>query len=80
MPRMNGDLRKSPARVEMQPKDKLLVSRGEVAHLLSISERSVDYLVATKRLSARRIGTRVLIPMEEVRRFSRSDHPESMAG
>jgi excisionase family DNA binding protein len=77
---MNGDLRKSPARVEMPPKDKLLVSRGEVAHLLSISERSVDYLVATKRLSARRIGTRVLIPMEEVRRFSRSDHPERMAG
>jgi excisionase family DNA binding protein len=80
MPRMNGDLRKPPGTVEMSPKDKLLVSRGEVAHLLSISERSVDYLVATKRLSARRIGTRVLIPMEEVRRFSRSDHPESMAG
>jgi excisionase family DNA binding protein len=77
---MNGDLRKPPGTVEMSPKDKLLVSRGEVAHLLSISERSVDYLVATKRLSARRIGTRVLIPMEEVRRFSRSDHPESMAG
>jgi excisionase family DNA binding protein len=80
MPRMNGDLRKPPGTVEMSPKDKLLVSRGEVAHLLSISERSVDYLVATKRLSARRIGTRVLIPMEEVRKFSRSDHPESMAG
>jgi excisionase family DNA binding protein len=77
---MNGDLRKPPGTVEMSPKDKLLVSRGEVAHLLSISERSVDYLVATKRLSARRIGTRVLIPMEEVRRFSRSDHPEGMAG
>jgi excisionase family DNA binding protein len=77
---MNGDLRKPPGTVEMSPKDKLLVSRGEVAHLLSISERSVDYLVATKRLSARRIGARVLIPMEEVRRFSRSDHPESMAG
>jgi excisionase family DNA binding protein len=77
---MNGDLRKPPGTVEMSPKNKLLVSRGEVAHLLSISERSVDYLVATKRLSARRIGTRVLIPMEEVRRFSRSDHPESMAG
>jgi excisionase family DNA binding protein len=73
--RHNGNLAR-----HLSPKDKLLVSRGEVAHLLSISERSVDYLVATKRLSARRIGTRVLIPMEEVRRFSRSDHPESMAG
>ena len=80
MPRVNGDLRKPPGKVERSPKDKLLVSRGEVAHLLSISERSVDYLVATKRLSSRRIGTRVLIPMEEVRKFSRSDHPESLAG
>jgi excisionase family DNA binding protein len=80
MPRINGDIRKSPRRADISPKEKLLVSRGEVANLLSISERSVDYLVANKLLATRRIGTRVLIPMEEVRKFSRSDHPESMAG
>ena len=28
----------------------------------------------------RRIGTRVLIPVSELRRFSRSDHPERLVG
>jgi hypothetical protein len=36
--------------------------------------------VATKRPSIRRIGTRALIPIEDVRRFARSDHPEPVAG
>ena len=71
---------KPPARTQLLPDAKLLVSREEAAQMLSISIRAVDYLVATKRLSTRRIGTRVLIPMEDVRRFARSDHPERMAG
>lgn len=62
------------------PKDKLLVSQEEAAQLLSISRRSVEYLVATKKLSTRRIGARALIPIEDVRKFARSDHPERMAG
>jgi hypothetical protein len=40
----------------------------------------MDYFIATKQLSTRRIGTRVLIPIEDVRKFARSDHPERMAG
>jgi hypothetical protein len=40
----------------------------------------VDYYIATKRLSTRRIANRVLIPIEEIRKFARSDHPERMAG
>jgi excisionase family DNA binding protein len=68
------------AKIKISPHTKLLVSRDEAAQLLSISARSVDYLVATKRMSTRRIGTRVLIPIEEVRKFARSDHPERMAG
>jgi hypothetical protein len=48
--------------------------------MLSISVRAIDYLIATKRLSTRRIGTRVLVPVENVRKFARSDHPERMAG
>jgi excisionase family DNA binding protein len=60
--------------------DKLLVSQEEAAQLLSISKRSVEYLVAQRQLSTRRIGTRALIPIEEVRKFARSDHPERMAG
>jgi excisionase family DNA binding protein len=64
----------------VDPKDKLLVSQDEAAQLLSISRRSIEYLVATKKLSTRRIGTRALIPIEDLRRFARSDHPERMTG
>ena len=59
---------------------KLLVGREEAAAMLSISVRGVDYLIAAKRLPTRRIGTRVLIPIDDVRRFAGSDHPERMAG
>jgi hypothetical protein len=38
------------------------------------------YLVANKLLAARRIGTRVLIPVADLRRFSRGDHPARLAG
>jgi excisionase family DNA binding protein len=72
--------RKPPAEAKIPPHAKILVGREEAANFLSISVRSVDYLIATGRLSTRRIGTRVLIPMEDVRRFARSDHPERMAG
>jgi excisionase family DNA binding protein len=72
--------KKAPAAVSVNPKDKLLVSQEEAAQLLSISRRSVEYLVATKKLTTRRIGSRALIPIEDVRRFARSDHPERMAG
>jgi excisionase family DNA binding protein len=80
MPRTNGLNRKAPASVAVALMDKLLVSQEEAAQLLSISKRSVEYLVASRQLSTRRIGTRALIPIEDVRRFARSDHPERMAG
>ena len=80
MLRTNGQNRKAPASVAVAPMDKLLVSQEEAAQLLSISKRSVEYLVAQRQLSTRRIGTRALIPIEEVRKFARSDHPERMAG
>jgi hypothetical protein len=52
----------------------------EAAGMLSISCRALDYLVANKQLLIRRIGTRVLIPLSELQRFSRSDHPERLVG
>jgi len=62
------------------PEAKVLVSRKAAAAMLSISIRGVDYMIAAKRLSTRRIANRVLIPVDEIRRFARSDHPERMAG
>ncbi len=68
--------RKQPQRVTIAPEDKILVSREEAAQLLSISQRGLDYLVASRRLPTRRIGGRVLIPVTELRKYARCDHPE----
>jgi len=68
--------RKQPQRVTVAPEDKILVSREEAAQLLSISQRGLDYIVASKRLPTRRIGGRVLIPVAELRKYARCDHPE----
>lgn len=70
--------RKPPATVPLD--GKLLISREEAAAMLSISIRAVDYKISTGQLLTRRIANRVLIPIEEIRRFARSDHPERMAG
>ncbi len=48
--------RKQPQRVTIAPENKILVSREEAAQLLSISQRGLDYLVASNRLPTRRIA------------------------
>lgn len=72
--------RKRPTRFVLAPEDKFLVGRHEAAEMLSISRRALDYLIANKELAVRRIGARVLIPVADLRRFSRADHPERLAG
>jgi excisionase family DNA binding protein len=64
----------------VRAEEKLLLSRQEAAALLSISQRSLDYLIANKVLIVRRIGSRVLIPAQELRRFARTDHPQRLVG
>ena len=56
--------------------EKLLYSRRDAAEALSLSIRSVDYLITTGRLSTRRIGGKLLIPAGALRRFAREDHPD----
>ena len=56
--------------------EKLLYSRRDTAEVLSLSIRSVDYLIASGRLSMRRIGGKILIPATAISRFAREDHPE----
>lgn len=72
--------KKRPGRVGLPSQSKLLVGRDEAAEMLSISPRAIDYLISTRRLIARRIGTRVLIPTTDLERFARADHPERLAG
>lgn len=59
--------------------NKLLVSRREAAALLSISQRALDYLIANKVLKTKRIGSRVLITVHDLRRFANADHPKRLA-
>jgi hypothetical protein len=54
--------------------------KGEAAALPSISPRALDYLLANKQIAVRRIGSRVLIPMTELQKFSRADHRAPLAG
>jgi excisionase family DNA binding protein len=72
--------KKPPVSALIPSNQKLLVGRREAADLLSISARAVDYLVANKQLSTRRIGSRVLIPVADLQRFVRADHPDRLAG
>jgi len=76
-PRSQPYADKKPA---IRAEEKLLLSRRDAAQVLSISQRALDYLVATRRLPTRRIGGRVLIPMADLRKYARADHPEPIVG
>jgi len=65
-----------PARITVAVESKILASREEAAQMLSISQRALDYLIATRRLPTLRIGGRVLVPVSELRKYARTDHPE----
>jgi hypothetical protein len=50
----------------------LLYNRQTTAQLLSISVRSVDYMITTGKLKSRHIGARVLVPAAAVRKMAES--------
>jgi excisionase family DNA binding protein len=52
----------------------LLHSKRDAARLLGISERTLHTMLDTGQLSARRCGSRVLIPYEEIVKFTKHDH------
>jgi hypothetical protein len=53
---------------------KLLYSRKDAAFALSVSVRSLDYLIANKKLSTRKLGKKITIPHCELVKFARADH------
>jgi hypothetical protein len=63
---------------------KLLYDRKSAAFVLSVSLRSLDYLVANKLLNTLKLGSKVMFGHGELVRFSRSNHltltanPESL--
>jgi len=76
MRQVKGTLKKPPAPTTIAPGMKITVGRIEAAQLLSISVRGIDYLLANRRLPFRKLGGRVLIPVDELRKYARCDHPE----
>ena len=62
----------------MSSSPRLLYDRKEAARQLSISIRSLDYLIAQKKLGTRRLGKKVLIPHAELVRFASANHYEPM--
>jgi len=62
-------------RSEAQPK--LMYSKAEAAKMLSLSLRTIDYLIAAGELIARRVGKRVLLPHNSLMIFTRKDHIET---
>ena len=78
--RQQGGKRKRPGVASVPMDARLLVSRKAAAELLTISIRKVDYMIADGRMLTRRIDNRVLIPIEEIRKFAVSDHAKRRAG
>ena len=53
--------------------ERLLLSKKEAAVALGISVRTVEYLIASKQLDARRIGRRRLVPRTALEKLARRD-------
>ena len=49
----------------------ILVSRRDAAQLLAVSTRTIDSLIAEKRLPVKRIGTRVLFLRSDLDNFAK---------
>ena len=61
------------------PTTRLLYDRKSAAQLLSISIRSLDYLVANRKIDSRRIGSRVLIHHDDLTRFAKGANIRAVA-
>jgi excisionase family DNA binding protein len=52
-------------------------TKKEAAYSLGVCVRTVDHLIHRGDLETKRIGKRVLIPREVLRRYAAGDHPEA---
>ena len=58
---------------------RLLYDRKTAAKMLSISLRSLAYLLSRGDIHFRRVGSKTLIPRSELVRFARGHHPCPLA-
>jgi excisionase family DNA binding protein len=50
--------------------EKFFYARKEAAYALAVSVRKIDYFISDQKLRTRRIGRRVVIPSEDVKRLA----------
>jgi len=53
----------------------IAMTKQEAAHMLGVSLRTIDRLIALKELQVRRLGRRVLIPRSALESLMHRDHP-----
>lgn len=58
------------AKPEIVKVEKLMYRRQEAAFSLGLSVRSIDAMIADKRLTTRRFGRCILIPAQDLRRVA----------
>jgi excisionase family DNA binding protein len=68
-----------PDMIAARATEAMALSKNEAAQLLGVSLRTVDRLIALKRLPVRRLGRRVLIKRSALRDLFRRDHPTQAA-
>ena len=59
------------------PVERLLYGREQAVHALSISLRQVDYALALGEFETTRVGTRVLIKANSLKRWANTNHYRS---
>ena len=78
-PKQKIGKRKAP-RIASVPTDaRLLVGRQTAAEMVSLSIRSIDYMLASKQLPFRKIRGRTLIPVSALQRLARIDRSGGIA-
>jgi excisionase family DNA binding protein len=60
---------------DVTPPTRLLYPQADCAVLLGVSERTVRYWIASGILATRRMGKRILVPADELKRFASTDQP-----
>jgi hypothetical protein len=57
---------------------RMLYDRKQAARQLSISIRSLDYLIAGKKFDTRRIGKKVLVTHASLKRYAAGNHYDAI--
>lgn len=60
-----------PAETDLSQIAKLKYNKKEAAYALGVSVRTIEHLLANKKLRTHKVGAKVLIPAEDIRRIAK---------